>query len=202
MLYPPFGQRFAKEGIVTVIPSYRLAPKSPWPAQAEDTAAAFAWTVQHAAEFGGDTNRIFIGGHSAGGHLTSLITFNDRYLKPFGLSTKHIHGVISLSGVYNLEFGDAMASVFGTDHDVRRDASPQFFVKSPAPPFLVTYCEWDYPTLPGQAKLFHAALRRAGVASELVYTPNENHIMEMIAFTHDEDATAKRVVRFILDGGK
>ena len=41
MLYPPFGQRFAKEGIVTVIPSYRLAPKCPWPAQAEDTAAVF-----------------------------------------------------------------------------------------------------------------------------------------------------------------
>ena len=202
MLYPPFGQRIAKEGIVTVIPSYRLAPKSPWPAQAEDTAAAFAWTVRHIAEFGGDTNRIFIGGHSAGGHLTSLITLNDRYLKPYNLSPTLIRGVISLSGVYNLDFGDVMASVFGTDRAVRRDASPLFSVKMPAPPFLVTYCEWDYPTLAGQAKSFHAALRRGGVPSELFYVPNENHIMEMIAFTHDEDPTAKRVVRFILDGGK
>ncbi len=201
-LYPPFGHRFAKEGIVTVIPSYRLAPKHPWPAQAEDTAAAFAWTVRHIGEFGGDTNRIFIGGHSAGGHLTSLITFNERFLKPHGLSPKLIRGVISLSGVYDLDVGDAMASVFGTNGTVRRDASPQFFVKAPAPPFLVTYCEWDYPMLPAQAKIFHAALHRAGVTSELFYTPKENHIMEMIAFTHDEDATAKRVARFILDGGK
>jgi acetyl esterase/lipase len=202
MIYPSFGQRIAREGIVTVIPNYRLAPKGPWPAQAEDVAAAFAWTVRHIAEFGGDTNRIFIGGHSAGGHLTSLITFNGRYLEPFHLSPALIRGVISLSGVYNLDFGDAMASVFGTDREVRRGASPQFFVKSPAPRFLVTYCEWDYPTLPGQAKLFHAALRRAGVASELFYTPHENHIMEMIAFTQDDDPTTKRVVKFILDGEK
>lgn len=201
-LYPPIGHRFAKEGIVTVVPSYRLAPKSPWPAQAEDTAAAFAWTVRHIGAFGGDTNRIFIGGHSAGGHLTSLITFNDRFLQPHGVSSALIRGVISLSGVYNLDIGDAMASVFGTESKVRRDASPLFFIKEPAPPFLVTYCEWDYPTLPAQAKIFHAALRRAGVASELFYTPNENHILEMVAFTHDDDPTAKRIARFILDGGK
>ena len=201
-LYPPFGNRFAKDGILTIIPSYRLAPKNPWPAQAEDTAAALAWTVSHIAAYGGDTNRIFIGGHSAGGHLTSLITFNERFLKPYGLTPALIHGVISLSGVYNLDVGDALANVFGLDRDVRRDASPQFFVKSPAPPFLVTYCEWDYPTLPAQAKLFYAALRHAGVASELLYIPKENHIMEMVAFTHDEDPTAKRIARFILDGGK
>ncbi len=201
-LYPPVGHRFAKEGILTVIPSYRLAPKNPWPAQAEDTAAALAWTVSHVAAYGGDTNRIFIGGHSAGGHLTSLITFNERFLKPYGLTPALIRGVISLSGVYNLDMGDALASVFGVDPEVRRDASPQFFVKSPAPPFLVTYCEWDYPMLPAQARMFDAALRRSGVKSELYYTPKENHIMEMVAFTHDEDPTAKRIARFILDGGK
>jgi acetyl esterase/lipase len=200
-LYPPAGQRFAKEGILTVIPSYRLAPKSPWPAQAEDTAAAFAWTVRHIAEFGGDTNRIFIGGHSAGGHLTSLLVFNERYLKPYSLSASIIRGVITLSGVYNLDIGDAQLQVFGKDRNVRRDASPLFFVKAPAPPFFVSYCQWDYPTLPAQAKTFHAALKRAGVSSELFYTPKDNHIYEMISLTHDHDPTAKAVVHFIQQNG-
>ena len=71
--YPAFASRFAKEGIVVVVPSYRLAPKHQHPAQIEDTAAAFAWTVAHAAEFGGDPKRITIMGHSAGGHLVSLL---------------------------------------------------------------------------------------------------------------------------------
>src|SRR6185436_17786526 len=94
-LYPPLGHRFAKEGILTVIPSDRLAPKSRWPAQAEDAAAAFAWTVRHIAEYGGDTNRIFIGGHSAGGHISSLLTFNQSYLQAHQLSPRAIRGVIA-----------------------------------------------------------------------------------------------------------
>ena len=196
-LYPPVGQRFAREGILTVIPSYRLAPKNPWPAQAEDAASAFAWTVRHIAEHGGDTNRIFVGGHSAGGHLTSLLAFNGRYLEPHGLSSKLIRGVVSLSGVYNLDIGDAMASVFGTERGVRREASPLFFVRAPAPAFFVSYCEWDYPTLPAQAKIFHAALTRAGVNSELFFTPRNNHIYEMISLTRDDDETARAVVKFI-----
>lgn len=196
-LYGPVGQRFARDGILTVIPSYRLAPKVPWPAQAEDAAAAVAWTVREIAAQGGDTNRIFIGGHSAGGHLTSLLVFNDRYLRPHGLGAAAIRGVISLSGVYNLDLGDAMASIFGTQRDVRRDASPLFGVRAPAPPFFVSYCEWDYPTLPAQAKMFHAALIRAGVSSRLFFTPKDNHIYEMLSLTHDEDETSRAVVEFI-----
>ncbi len=197
-LYPPLGHRFAKEGILTVIPSYRLAPRNPWPAQIEDAAAAFAWMMTHVTEYGGDTNRIFIGGHSAGGHLTALLTLNPRYLLRHGLSPGVIRGVIDLSGVYNLDIGDAQAVVFGKDRSVRREASPLFFVKALATTFFVSYCEWDYPTLPSQARVFHAALRQAGVSSELFFTPRESHISEIIAMTHDDDPTGQAVVKFIL----
>src|SRR6185436_3705682 len=77
--YPPVGNRYAHEGYVTVVPSYRLAPKHPHPAQIEDVAAAFAWTVRHIAEYGGDTNRLYVGGHSAGGHLAALLTLDPKY---------------------------------------------------------------------------------------------------------------------------
>jgi acetyl esterase/lipase len=200
-LYGPVGQRFARDGILTVIPSYRLAPKNPWPAQAEDAAAALAWTVRHIAEHGGDTNRIFIGGHSAGGHLTSLLVFNDRYLQPHGLTASLLRGVISLSGIYNLDIGDSMASVFGRQREVRRDASPLFGVRAPAPPFFVSYCQWDYPTLPAQAKRFYLALRKADIEAQLFFTPGDNHIFEMISLTQDEDETAQAVVKFIREHG-
>ena len=184
-----------------VIPSYRLAPKNPWPAQIEDT-AAFTWMMKHVAEYGGDTNRVFIGGHSAGGHLTALLTLNPRYLQRHGLSPGVIRGVINLSGVYNLDIGDAQAVVFGKDRSVRREASPLFFVNSLATTFFVSYCEWDYPTLPAQARTFHAALRKAGIPSELFFTPRESHISEIIAMTHDDDPTGQAVVKFILGQAK
>lgn len=195
--YGPVGNRFAKAGILTVVPSYRLAPKHPHPAQIDDVAAAFAWTVRHVAEYGGDTNRIYVGGHSAGGHLAALLTLNEHCLGAHQLSPKIIRGTMGLSGVYNLGVGESQASVFGRDPQARREASPVTHVKEGAPPFLITYCQWDYATLPAQARAFDAALREAGVKSELVYIPRESHISEMVNVPSENDPTAAAILRFI-----
>lgn len=193
--YPPLGNRYAGEGIATVVPSYRLGPKNKFPAQIEDVAAAFAWTVKHIADLGGDTNRIYIGGHSAGGHLSSLLLMNPKWLKGVGVSPDVIKGVITLSGVYDMSEGKD--NVFGTDPELRREASPLFHVRKVDAPFLVTYCEWDYYPLGAQAKEFHAALEKAGVTSKLVFVPKESHISEMLSVSKPEDLTARSVVEFI-----
>jgi dipeptidyl aminopeptidase/acylaminoacyl peptidase len=122
---------------------------------------------------------------------------NERHLKEHKLSAKNIRGSIALSGVFDLTMTEGQSRVFGRDKEVRKDASPLFFAKNSAPPFLVTYCQWDYPTLPAQARQFHAALRKAGIESELVFIPRENHISEMISITNDEDPTAKAILTFI-----
>ena len=194
--YPPLGNRYAREGYVTVVPSYRLAPKYPHPAQIEDVAAAFAWTVQHIAERGGDTNRIYVAGHSAGGHLAALLTLDIQYLAAHQLSPKLISGVLALSGVYNLS-GESLESVFGKDPAARRAAAPLSYVRAAAPPFLVTYCQWDYFSLPAQAREFHRALRLAGVSAELVYIPRQSHISEMINVTSDDDPTVAAALKFM-----
>jgi acetyl esterase/lipase len=195
--YPAVGNRYANAGILTVVPSYRLAPRYPHPAQIEDVAAAFAWTVRHIGEYGGDTNRIYVGGHSAGGHLAALLTLDPRLLKAHSLSPQIIRGTLALSGVYNLTVGESQASVFGKDPQRRRDASPLTHIRSGAPPFIITYCEWDYYTLPAQAREFHAALRQANIAADLVYITGENHISEMTNVTREDDPTVAAVVKFI-----
>jgi hypothetical protein len=72
-LYAGLGNRFAQEGIGVAIPSYRLAPENPPPAQMEDVAAAFAWVVKHIADYGGDSARIYValGRRTAGGVIGS-----------------------------------------------------------------------------------------------------------------------------------
>ncbi len=199
--YIPLGNRFAREGIITVVPSYRLAPQNRHPAQIEDVADAFAWTVRHISEYGGDTNRIYIGGHSAGGHLSALLALDESYLRKRDLSPKIIRGVISMSGVFDLSVGEGQASVFGTDPERRKDASPVVHVRSSAPPFLITYCQWDYPTLPAQARQFHAALRRARVQSQLAFIPKQSHISEMINVPNPGDLTAEFVIDFLNGSG-
>ncbi|HUR47038.1 MAG TPA: alpha/beta hydrolase fold domain-containing protein [Candidatus Saccharimonadales bacterium] len=197
-LYPALGYRFAKEGILTVVPSYRLAPKNKHPAQLEDAAAAFDWVSQHIAEYGGDPKRIYVGGHSAGGHMAALLALDESYLKARGHSVADIRGVISMSGVFDLySIGDSQSSVFGKDPVRRKDASPLFHINGRTPPFLVTCCQWDYVPLCAQARQFCAALQKAGAVARLNFTPRESHISEMIAITHEEDPTARAVLQFI-----
>ena len=195
--YVPLGNRYAREGVLTVIPSYRLAPKHPHPAQIEDVAAAFAWTVRHIAEYGGDTNRIYAAGHSAGGHLVALLGLDGDYLAKYQLSPQALRGVFAWSGVYNLATGESQESVFGKGMPGRRAASPLFYVKAGAPPFIVTYCQWDYFSLPGQAREFYQALRQAGVAAELLYVPRESHISEMLSVPRAKDPTVAAALRFM-----
>lgn len=195
--YPAFASRFAKEGLMVVVPSYRLAPKHPHPAQIEDVASAFAWTVKHAAEFGGDPKRITIMGHSAGGHLVSLLATDPSYLEKFGMGTANIRKVISWSGVY--EINEGLENVFGTDPEVRRNAGAMAHIRPELPPFLVAYTQWDYLTLPLQARQFHAALIKAGVPSRLLYIPGENHISEVVRSVRDEDPTAIAFVKALTE---
>ena len=197
--YPALGNRYAKAGYLTILPSYRLAPKYPFPAQIEDVSAAFAWVVKHAGEYGGDTNRIYVGGHSAGGHLAALLALDARQLARHGLSSKQIRGVLALSGVYDLSVGDSQSSVFGKEPQARLEASPLHFVAGAGgvPPFLVTFCQRDYFSLPAQARALHAALLKAGVTSELVYIPELNHISEMLNVNDPKDPTVEAALRFM-----
>jgi acetyl esterase/lipase len=197
--YPPLGNRYAREGFVTVVPSYRLAPKYPHPAQIEDVAAAFAWTVAHVAEYGGDTNRIYVAGHSAGGHLAALLTLDERYLAAHQLTPARIHGVLAMSGVYDLADSEGQEAVFGKDPQVRRAASPLFHVKAGTgiPRFLVSYCQWDYFSLPGQARGFASALEKAKIGSEILYIPGENHLSEVVNVTAKDDPLVAAAVKFM-----
>ena len=192
--YAALGARFARDGIVTVVMSYRLAPGSPHPAQIEDAAAAFAWVARNIAQYGGDPKRIFVAGHSAGGHLAALLTLDQRYLKAHGLSSASIRGTMLLSGVYEVR---GPRSVFGDDPRVWQQASPLQHVRAGAPPFLVAYCRRDYPTLPGQARRFQRALRDAGVSAELLEITGESHISEIMSLSRDGDSTAEALLRFM-----
>jgi acetyl esterase/lipase len=179
-LYRALGNRLAREGIAVAIPSYRLMGTNIHPAQMEDTASAFAWVYRNIEQFGGDPKRIYAVGHSSGGHQVSLLALDDRYLKKFDLSPADIRGVVSMSGVYDID----NITYFKTD-GVRQDASPQFHVHRGTPKFLLSYCQWDYLGLPKQARDFAAALKKSFNDARLIYIPNDNHYSEIVRVAED-----------------
>jgi arylformamidase len=170
------GFNYAKDGVVFVSIDYRLAPDVVHPKEVQDVAAAFAWLKQHAPELGGDQNKMYVMGHSAGAQLVDLLATNERFLKEQGLTLKEIKGVISLdtasldlnarlaegSGEAKL-VGPMIRKAFGSDPKVLADGSPLNAIHSGQsyPPFLM-FCGARRVDCVAQHKEFSRALKQVG----------------------------------------
>ena len=154
------------QGVTFVSAGYRLAPQHVYPVQLHDVYDAIAAVYRGVDEHGGARDRIFVGGHSAGGHLAALAALRKDWTGPRDLPDTVIRGALPISGTYlfGSESGLAMRPRFlgpadsGSDHD----ASPQHHIAPGAPPFLVSYGGNDFPHLRRQAQDFAAALRAHG----------------------------------------
>lgn len=212
-------------GYVTVVVNYRLASDSVFPASIcptrdspppapslkasmypdniQDCADALRWTVDHAAEYGGDPEKIFMFGHSAGGHLASLLATRD----DFSSLRAHIRGLITMSGVYELDdatalvLADAFGQTFGEGASLAllEEASPSTHVAAGKvlPPFLVLYCEDDLPTFAAEAVSFSSKLESLGFDVETVYLPGYSHVSEMEAIEFPEALPTANVLAFV-----
>jgi acetyl esterase/lipase len=95
---------FADVPAIVVSADYRLAPAHRLPAAIDDAADAVAWLWRNIALFGGDPDRIFIAGHSAGGHIASMVTLQRALLAGRGLPPDAIKACFPVSCSYNLHY--------------------------------------------------------------------------------------------------
>ncbi|GHD16351.1 alpha/beta hydrolase [Tianweitania populi] len=110
------GRAFAAQGYVTVIGDYRLVPEHPYPDFVQDTASVVAWAHRNAARFGGDPERIFLVGHSAGAYNAAMVAFAPDFLQAAGVSPRVVKGFAGLAGPYDFVPLDADASVAAFGH--------------------------------------------------------------------------------------
>lgn len=97
---------FAPHGITTVVINYALIPAVRMDELVRQCRQAVAWVLTHAAEFGADPTRVFVSGHSAGGHLTTMVGATDwssftAPLVPRPVSDRP-RGGFALSGLHDL----------------------------------------------------------------------------------------------------
>ena len=125
------------QGVAVVAVDYRLSPKAKAPAYIEDAAAAVAWTFKNIARFGGDTNRIFLSGHSAGGYLASLVTLDRRWLAVHGLDPDRLAGLVPFSGQSITHFTIREERGMARTRPLIDDLAPVYHVRKDAPPILL-----------------------------------------------------------------
>jgi acetyl esterase/lipase len=161
------GERLASAGLVVVVINYRLSPGVMHPAHVQDAAAAVAWAKRHIGEYGGDPNKVFVIGHSAGAYLVALLALDARYLAVHQLTPKDVRGFVPVSGFFYVDrrgvAPDRPKYVWGRDPQVWTAASPATYVRADVPPMLLLYADGDEPWRRQQQRDLAADLRRAGM---------------------------------------
>lgn len=125
------------QGIAVAAVGYRLAPKARCPDYIEDAAAAVAWTFANVSKFGGDPNRIFVAGHSAGGYLTAMVGLDRRWLGKHNIDANRIAGLVPFSGQMITHFQIRKERGISNTQPIVDQFAPLFHVRSDAPPLLL-----------------------------------------------------------------
>jgi arylformamidase len=144
---------------------------------AKQVRRAVAWVHNNAEKFGGDPSRLYVGGHSSGGHLCGVVLVTN-WQKEFGLQPNIIKGGLCMSGVYEMKpvalsarrnyvkFTEAMEDSMSAMRHIERLQAP----------ITVTYGTFETPEFQRQSREFAAAVKAAGKPVELLEAPNYAHL--------------------------
>jgi arylformamidase len=143
---------------------------------ARQVRSAVAWVYKNAARFGGDPNRLYVCGHSSGGHLAGTVVSAD-WRKDFGLPGDILRGALLCSGMYDLKPVrlSARSSYVKFTDEIERELSALRHLDRIACPLLVAYGTCETPEFQRQARDFAAALKAAGKPHELLVGEAYNH---------------------------
>ena len=142
---------------VFVAPGYGLAPDHLHPSPVQDCLRAISHVRAHAAGWGGDPDRIYLGGHSVGGHISSMIALRPDLRAAHRVPDGAIRACIPVSGLFRVLAGDPTGA---TDLD---EASPVHWTRNAGMPFYVSWGEEDYGRIVEENHDFVAALRETAI---------------------------------------
>jgi len=183
-----------KRGYVFVSTNYRLLPGATMDELTSDVAASIGWVHKNIAKYGGDPERVFVGGHSSGAQLAALLCTDDRYLRKEEMSFNALKGCIPVDGdtfdipkiIMTAElrqtlYGGEMFSFghrqkFGNDPAKHVDFSAVTHVAKGKniPPFLLLYFSGN-PETRAQATRLESVLKASGVPVRAFGKGDSNH---------------------------
>lgn len=192
------AQSLVDDGIGFVIVHYRYSPKVTYPAYVEDAAASFAWTVRNIEKHGGDSKKVFIGGHSAGGYLAAIVGLDPKRLKEFGLPLDSVAGTIPVSGQMLTHYTIREERKLDKYNVIADEAAPIYHSRKDTPPMLVLYADKDMATREEENVYFVSTMKAAGnkrVQGVLIKDRDHGGIARNIA--NAEDPARLAIVKFI-----
>ena len=212
---------FTEKGFVFVATNYQLLPKVEMGSIIRDIAKSIHWVHDHIADQGGDPQRIFVMGHSAGAQLAALVCTDDRYLKAEGLSFSILKGCVPVDGdTYDvpaiIETAETRRRVhhqpqakfghrekFGNDPAKHLDYSAVTHIAKDKkiPPFLILYVS-SHPDTSAQAERLGAVLKDAGIPVKLHGAKDSTHSKVNEDIGLPEDPGTHAIFDFVVEALK
>jgi len=153
---------------------------------ADQVRRAVAWVYRNAQSFGGDPNRIYVSGHSSGGHLAGVVLTTD--WKVFKLPADAVKGGLCCSGMFDLKPVrlSARSNYVKFTDETERALSPQRQLNNLNAPVIIAYGTLETPEFQRQSRDFAAAVKAAGKPVELLVAEGYNHfeIIETLGNPH------------------
>ncbi len=205
-IYSFFGNRWARKDVVTVIIDYPKSPKAGYDEMAIDVATAVKWVKENIKTYGGDPNKIFISGHSAGGHLAALIAIKKDYFNHVGIENP-LKGIILIDAAgldmygylksENFEAGNTYLNTFSNNPKVWKEASPLYFLHNDMLPMLIYRGSKTYPSIETSNEKFVAALK--GFVPQPNYTilNGKKHVPMITQFFNTSNDRYKEIKAFM-----
>lgn len=158
------ARRLVPEGIGVVSANYRLSPAFMHPTHLQDAAAAVAWVVENIANFGGDPDRVFVSGHSAGAYLAAILALDASLLGEHDLGLDAIAGSLPISAFLYVEetAKERPKTVWGEDPAVWLAASVTPHIAAGRGRMLLIYADGDDDWRRAQNERFAGAMQAAG----------------------------------------
>lgn len=198
-LYDNLLYWFARQGFLGVNVEYRLAPQAPFPGAVDDLAAALDWLQAHAADYGGDTSRVLLIGHSAGGTHVASYAF-DPLLGHMG---RHVHAVVLLSARLTADVSpenpnaEGVRAYFGDDPSRYALCSPMGYAACSAIPVLIVNAQYENPLLDIYGLEFACRVAQARrCAPHYLSVRGHNHVSIVAHFNTKEETLGRTMIDF------
>lgn len=168
------AQALTAKGYLVVIPDYRHYPEVNFFQIMVDAGKTVEWVKKNINQYGGDSDRLFLMGHSAGAQIGAILTLDERYLLPDTWSS--LNGFIGLAGPYDfLPFTEEYQRiVFGPEENYPA-SQPVNFVGGNEPPLLLMYGTDDDTVRPSNIKSLTKRVTQSGGCVETHYYDGLDH---------------------------
>jgi arylformamidase len=176
LLYSHLAAPLVKAGATVVLLDYDLCPSVRITDIVEQVRCALVWIYKNVAKYNGDRKRIFVSGHSAGGHLAAMLLATD-WADRAGLPKSLIKGAVLLSGLFDIEphrHTELQADIRLGAREAKA-MSPMYLNPVAKGPCILAVGENEPDLFHWQSLQYAARLRQHRIRAEYVSMPGDNH---------------------------